>query len=258
MKFTSTFLLSCLLYSTANSQQWKLTGNYTLGLPQQQMGKNIQAIHSLQGGFLYRLPKQLNNLSVGIELGIGTYAQKQVEQTFTFDDMSTVVPVNYNSNVFNANLQTRFYLLKEERFFVVPYIMGKAGIYNFYSNVVIEDPHDPNGCAALDRKNIIRDKTAYWTAGGGLQIDPAIFSKKRIRDNIMIDISAQTIRGGRIDYINTKHLMDAQEIPEPGAKSVKARFVNASTQHIHEHSVAQVYTSPLRLFEIRAGVTVVF
>jgi hypothetical protein len=258
MKFTSTLLLCCLVYSSASSQQWKFTGNYSLGMPQKTMGKNIQAVHSLQAGLLYRLPKQLNNFFVGLEFGIGTYARKQVEQTFTFDGVSTVVPVNYNSNVFNANLQTRFHLLNEDRFFVVPYLVGKAGLYDFHSNVVIEDPDDPDGCHALDRKNIIRDKTLYWSAGGGIQIDPAFFSKKKRRENIRIDISAQTVRGGSIDYINTKHLMDAQSVPEPGAKTVTARFINASTQHIHEHSVAQLYTSALKLFEIRAGVTVIF
>jgi hypothetical protein len=161
--------------------------------------------------------------------------------------------------VINAKLVTRFHLLNEDRFFIIPYLVGKAGLYDFHSNVVVEDPDDPDGCVALDRKNIIRDQTLYWSAGGGIQIDPSVFSKKKRRENnVRIDISAQTVRGGSIDYINTKHLMNAQDVPEPGAKSVKARFINASTQHIHEHSVAQLYTSALRLFEIRAGVTVVF
>jgi len=32
------------------------------------------------------------------------------------------------------------------------------------------------------------------------------------------------------------------------------RFVNVSTQAIHEHQLAEVYNSPLRLLEIKAGV----
>src|SRR5688500_4079347 len=258
MKLTCTLIISCLFYFSASSQQWKLTGQYSLGLPQQQMGKNIQAVHSLQGGLFYRLPATLKNFFVGLEVGMGAYAHKQVDQTFMFDNVSTVVPVNYNSNMFNANLQTRFNLLDENKSLVVPYIVAKGGLYNLYSNVVIEDPNDPDGCTALDRENIINDKTLYWSGGVGLQIDPGIFSKHKRRGDLKIDISAHTIRGGSIDYINTKHLMNAQEVPEPGGKALKARFVNASTQHIHEHSVAQVYTSPLRLFEIRAGVAVIF
>ena len=72
----------------------------------------------------------------------------------------------------------------------------------------------------------------------------------------MIDISANTIHGGTISYINTKHLMDAQDIRTPEEKPLNVQFINASTQSIHEHTVAQVYTSPLRMLEFRAGITV--
>ena len=59
-------------------------------------------------------------------------------------------------------------------------------------------------------------------------------------------------------YIEGKLTIPAQEVPEPGGKQLTARFVNAGTNRIHEHSVAQVYNSPLRFFEIRAGITVAF
>jgi hypothetical protein len=258
MKYTSTLLFLCFTCFTASSQQWKFTGHYSLNLPQQQMGKNIQAAHSIQAAVLYSLPRGLKNFSIGAELGIGKYAHKKVDQTFEFEGMTTVVPVNYNSNLFNANIQARFNLWDERKTLVVPYLVARGGLYSLYSNVVIEDPENPDGCTALDRDNIINDKAMYWSAGGGFQIDPDLFRKNKRHGRLKIDISAQTIRGGSIDYINTKHLMDAQDVPEPGAKSVTARFINASTQHIHEHSVAQVYTSPLRFFEIRAGISVVF
>ena len=70
MKFTST-LLFCLLFFTSNSQQWKFTSSYSLGLPKQEMGKNIQPAHSLQTGILYQLPGALKQLSAGLEFGIG-------------------------------------------------------------------------------------------------------------------------------------------------------------------------------------------
>lgn len=254
MKFISTLLFSLLFFSV-HSQSWKLTGHYSLGVPQQEMGKNIPPAHSLQAGVLYQLPGQLKQLSVGLELGIGLYASKRIEQTFRFDNSSSIVPVNYNSNVFNANLQTRLNLLSDKNY-VIPYINLKGGLYNFFSNIVVEDPDDPDGCHALERENIINDKTMYWSAGGGLQIDPAIFSKYKHSGRVLIDISANTIQGGTLNYINTKRLVDAQTVNDPAGKPLHVRFVNASTQAIHEHTVAQVYTSPLRLLEFRAGVTV--
>jgi len=36
---------------------------------------------------------------------------------------------------------------------------------------------------------------------------------------------------------------------------LNVQFINASTQSIHEHKVAQVYTSPLKMLEFRAGIT---
>ncbi|HKC36972.1 MAG TPA: hypothetical protein VKB95_12950 [Chitinophagaceae bacterium] len=255
MKFTSTLLLSFLFFS-ANSQQWKLTSSYSLGIPRQDMGKNIQPAHSLQAGVLYQLPGALKQLSAGLELGLGMYANKTIDQTFQFDNTSTILPVDYSSNVFNANIQARLNLLSDKNF-IIPYINAKGGLYNFYSSVYIGDPTDGGGCHALEQENIINDKTMYWSAGGGLQINPVIFSKNRHSGKVMIDISANTIQGGTLNYINTKHLMDPQDITDPDGKPLNVEFINVSTQSIHEHTVAQVYTSPLRMLEFRAGITVI-
>jgi hypothetical protein len=257
MKLTSILLLLIAFSFSSYSQQWKLTGGYSLEIPKQEMSKNIQAANGLQAGVLYQLPGKLKRLSVGAELGVGTYASKRIDQTFQFDvNTSSIVPVNYNSNIFYSNFLARLNLLPDKSL-VIPYIDLKGGLYNFFSNIYIDDPNDPNGCHALQNENIVNDKTFYWSAGGGIQINPAVFSnRKKNRNEVMIDIGANTIRGGKMDYINTKHLIDPQTINDPGGKPLSVQFINASTQEIHEHTVAQVYTSPLRLLEFRVGVTV--
>jgi hypothetical protein len=256
MKSISTLLFFIIVFFSASSQQWKLISSYSLGVPKQEMGKNIPLAHSLEAGVLYQLPGSLKQLSVGMELGIGMYASKRIEQTFQFsNNTASVVPVDYNSNTFNANIQARLNLLNG-KYFIIPYLTAKGGLYSFFSNIYIDDPHDPDGCRALVQKNIINDKTMYWSAGGGLQIDPALFSKHKHRGNVLIDVSANTIHGGTLDYINTKDLVDAQIVSDPGGKPLQVQFINASTQQIHEHTVAQVYTSPLRMLEFRAGITV--
>lgn len=255
MKIISTLFLLIFSSSFSFSQQWKLNTGYSLGLMQQEMKENIQPAHSLQLGVLYQLP-QIKRLSVGLELGIGSYANEQIDQTFQFDNnTSAVVPVNYTSNVFNANLQARLNLVDETKFVVTPYINAKAGLYNFFSTIYIEDPHDPLGCRALEQESIINDKTMYWSAGGGLQVDLGYFSKKKKKNSVVLDFAANVIRGGTIDYINTKDLVEVQT-NNPTSKPVSVDFINASTQSIHEHTVAQLYTSPLRMLEIRAGVLI--
>lgn len=256
MKFISTLLLGFLFFS-ANSQQWQFTTSYSLGIPRQEMGQNIQPAHSLQTGILYQFPGELKRLSAGLEFGIGIYAHERIDQTFQFDNnTSTVLPVDYSSNVFNANLQARFNLLNNDNL-IIPYVNAKGGLYNFYSSVYIGDPEDEGGCRALEQDNIINDKTMYWSAGGGLQINPTIFSKNKRSSKVMIDIAANTIRGGTISYINTKHLMNAPTTSDPDGKPLDVQFINVGTQSIHEHTVAQVYTSPLRMLEFRLGVMVI-
>ena len=254
MKFISTFFFSFLFF-TANSQQWNFTTSYSLGIPRQEMGKNIQPAHSMQAGVFYQFPGAFQQLSAGFELGLGMYAHERIDQTFQFDNNTTaVLPVDYNSNVFNANLHVRFNLLSDKNL-IIPYINAKGGLYNFYSSIYIGDPEDDGGCRALEQENMINDKTMYWSAGGGLLINPTIFSKNKHSSKVMIDFSANTIRGGTLNYINTKHLMDAQAMNDPDGKPLNVEFINVSTQSIHEHTVAQVYTSTLRMLEFRAGIT---
>jgi hypothetical protein len=255
MKITSTLLLLTIISFSAQSQL-KIFGGYSLGVPQGDMNKNIPPSHGLHGGVFYFLPGALKNLGFGLETGIGVYSNKRIEQTFQFsNNEAAIVPVNYSSCVFNVNLQTRLNLLKETKW-IVPYVTLKGGLYNFFSNVTIEDPNDPGGCHALQRENIINDKTLYWSAGGGLQINPALFAKTKYLRKLSIDLSVNTIRGGHISYINTRDLMDAQAINDPEGKPLNVQFINVSTQEIHEHSVAQVYTSALRLLDIKAGIIV--
>jgi hypothetical protein len=139
------------------------------------------------------------------------------------------------------------------RNFISPYINAKGGLYVFYSNIFVDDPRDANGCHAIEQKTILNDRTLYWSAGGGLLINA--FSKEKKRSKVMIDASANTIHGGPVSYINTKRLIDAQTMNDPGGKPLNVQFINASTQSIHEHTVAQVYTTPLRMLEFRLGIT---
>jgi hypothetical protein len=256
MKLISTLLFFTILSLTSQAQLWKMTAGYNLSLMQQDMKKNIPPAHSIHWGIACQLPGKWSRVTAGTELGFGIYASKTKEQTFNFGSSSAVVPVNYNSNVFTANLQLRYDLADDAKL-VIPYINAKGGLYSFFSNVYIEDPNDPLGCKALQQENIISDKTFYWSAGAGLQVNTGFFAKTKEHKTILLDLGVNLVRGGTLDYINTKRLMDVQN-STPQSKPVSVQFVNASTQEIHEHTVAQVYTSPLRMLEIKAGVIFLF
>ena len=253
MKLIYTLLFISVSYSA--SSQFYLSSGYSLNLPRQQMKENIRSVHSFTLSGLYRLPGKMDRVQFGADFGWGMYASTRKEQTFTFTNGAiTRADVFYNSMVVQGGLQARIDLLRNKA--VTPYLNGKTGYTSFYSNVFVQDPHDPDGCAPLDQRNIIKDGTIYTGYGGGLQIDWGIFGKRGKRNNGWIDLSVNNIRGGTLDYINTKKLVDANNPPTNSeGKPLNVTFINASTQQLHEHQVAEVYTSPLRMLEIKISAT---
>lgn len=253
MKLIYTFIF--LSISIFSSGQFYLSSGYSLSLPKQEMKKNIKAVHSLALSGLYRLPGKMDRVQIGADFGWGMYASTRKEQTFTFSNGDiTRTDVFYSSMVVQGGLQTRIDLLRNKA--ITPYLNGKTGYTSFYSNIFVEDPDDPGGCAPLDQRNIIKDGTIYTGYGGGLQIDWSIFSKNSRKNRGWIDLSVNNIQGGNLNYINTKKLVDANNPPvNSDGKPLNITFVNASTQQLHEHQVAEVYTSPLRMLEIKISAT---
>ena len=236
----------------AFSQNFYMDAAYVLGAPQQKMNDNINPLHTLSLGGRYQVPGTNKRLELGAEAGWGTYANTSKQQTFNFPNGSTTITqVNYSSNVLQAAATGRFLLCPESK--LTAYISGKLGYASFYSNIFIEDPHDVDGCQPLDQKNIIRDGTFMAGYGGGLRADVAFFCKDASKKRMFVDLGVQSVRGGNLDYINTKKLIDASAPPPPGedGKAVSVKFINATTNEIHEHQVAEVYTTPLRMLEFR-------
>ena len=242
--------------SICSSAQIKGGISYSLSLPLQEMKQNIRPVHSLNISFLSRV-KGLSKLSWGIEGGFGQYAAFTKDQDIRFPDGSGInTKVSYSSNVASAGILTRFNLFKETK--LNPYLLGKLGYASFFSTVTVADPEDDDDCKPLDKKTPISDHSFFAAYGAGLQID--ISSKKKPK-NAWIDISVSQLHGTKLDYINIKdikdHVHNDPNNPAPAMnKSVplSIRFVNVSTQAIHEHQLAEVYNSPLRLLEIKAGV----
>ena len=254
--------MSFIILHFSSSAQFELGGSYSLSLPRQEMASNIQPLHSLNSTLLYRLPGKFSRVAVGSEIGIGLYAFVSKDQDLRFPDGSGInTTVVYSSNVFQANLLGRVRLFEKAK--LNPYINGKGGYANFFSNVTIEDPDDPSACRPLDRKNLINDHTFYFAYGGGVELDLSLFSKNQKQGVAVIDIAANSVRGGNLDYINTKNIQEHVHVdpnnpppsPQPGKSTpLNVRFINVSTQAIHEHQVAEVYNSPLRMLDIRIGV----
>ena len=249
MRFLYTLIFSGM--SLLSQGQFYFSSGYAMGIPKGKMADNINLSHSLAVSGQYRLPGAFSRILLGTDLSYGVYAHTSKTQTFTFDNGSTTrTKVNYSSYAVQAGLSGKLLLLQDK--LVVPYISGKAGYTGFYSDIYIEDPIDGGNCHPLDHRNIIRDGVFSTGYGGGLQLDWSVLSRNTRKGRNWIDLSVMHTRGGNMNYINTKKLVDPSNPPVGGdGKPLNVPFINASTNQIHEHQVAQVYTTPLRLLELR-------
>lgn len=248
MKHLYTTIIGSLLLGTTMAQL-SVGSGYQLALPLAQMKTNINPTHSLVVAGLYQLPR-MRQLSVGLEFGIGTYAQKNMEQTFTFSNGNqTVTNVNYSSNMWQGAALVRYDLTKNAA--ITPYVSSKVGYNRLYANIRIDDPHDSDGCHPLDKKSLLGDGTMTASAGLGVKLDMAAFSRSWDKGQAWFDLSVHYTRGSNVSYINTRKLSSATTASSEGAQPLNLQFINVSTQNIHEHQVAEVFTSPLRMLQLQ-------
>lgn len=226
--------------------QFEITGGYSIAIPRGKLNDYINLTHSVALRGIYRLPVN-PKVWLGTDLSIGTYAQKTEQQTYQFTNgITTTTNVRFSSNVFNGHMETGYDFISQRK--IVPYVTVKAGLSNFYSSIYIEDPHDADGCRPLDNKNVFGDVTFSYGAGAGFRLDGKQFFKSSSH-NWAIDFSVTYLTGGTLDYLNVRHLQDNAA----SSKEFMVKFVNVTTNEIHEHKVAEVYTSKLKQIDVRLG-----
>lgn len=265
MKKLFTFYVLCLM-TVSGYAQFSGSFNYSAGIPQASMARNINAVHQmvLTGG--YKLPRQFSFLTVGAEIGLGTYANMRVPITLSFDNSPpTSTHMNYSSNTFNANAMLSVDLTRDA--LITPYLTVKGGMYNFHSNIRIDDPQDRDACRPLESKSILSNNTLAYTYGGGLRYQ--IFRNKDVcsRRQQYIDFQITNTTGGTMEYINTKKLKDPHQHTASissssgdgdEVKPLEMNFINVQSNVVHNHKVAEVFKTPLRLLDIRIGYFIAF
>jgi len=249
-----------LLISTLNClAQGDIGIAYTVGVPLQTLAKHTQPAHQAVFTGNFRLPVKAHPyFFAGIELGIGNYAHKTIEQTFKFSDGTTTrTDVRYNSNIGFANAVFRYDIPFKGR--VVPYVNLKGGVTSLFTGIYVEDPKNPDGCEALDKDLAFKDATMTYSYGGGFRIN--ISKQKNGRHSYLLDLGVNNTRGGNVDYLNVKDLGEHDHSTMGGtsdAKPLTTKFINVNTQSIHEHQLAEVYNSPIRILQINLGLVVKF
>jgi hypothetical protein len=252
-----TFYIFVFVFITMSLQAQFRTGiSYVLGVPLSKMADNINPIHqvNVSGGYT---PASFKWITFGAELGAGNYANKRVLTTFNFGNGNpTETYVNYSSNTISTNANFAINFTKDKLF--TPYVIVKTGYSKFFSNIFVEDPKDIDGCKALEKKSIIKDKTTTLSYGGGFRYEVGNKSKSKKGVRQFIEFQIAKVKGGDVDYINTRNLLEphhtnSSNTNSNGGKSVAMSFINVQSNVIHNHYVAEMYTTPLRLVEIKLG-----
>lgn len=233
------------------SQAQKLEGGigYNLFLPLQGMKDGFKSANGLGIDLLFH-PKKTSFIGFGLDLQGSDYASTtQSEEYFFRDGTSTITDVSFTSTIVSGGLIARLELPRKK--VVNPYIDFKVGGMSMFSNIYIADPNDNSGCKPLNSKTLVSDFNWYAGAGGGIKID---VGKRAKKGKHFIDVSVYYLAGGWFTYANMDR-MQAHDLNDlvpvdPKSEPLNVKFINISTQEIHEHRVANMYTDRLSLLKV--------
>jgi len=220
------------------------------------------------GATLFFKPVEDSRFSVVSDLSAGCFAYKTIKQDYIFTDGgSTSTNVNYSSNMMKALLGFQLDFGKRNDA-CIPYLRVQGG-YNFMnSKIYIEDPSDPDGCKALENRITFSNGNFIYSLGGGLLINLKRYAGNEPPKNNhhYIDISLSYLGGSRAQYVNVNYMTDTEHgvtngcnmSSMPGTRDLDAKFVNVSTNNVHEHKIAEVYTSPFKMINFKIGYVFLF
>jgi hypothetical protein len=227
--------------------------------PQGTMADNIRGANGFSTQLGYRIPILKNKFVISSEFGTGRYGKQKLEQTFQNDVVQT--PTNFMVNYINfanfSHLNLRYEILKDKN--VTPFVHVTGGRQTLGTRVRINVHEDQVGgdeCVPLEDEVTFRKRNLVWGYGGGFMIN--LLSKSDMKHGIpyvRLNFSVTQIKGGNIEYINVKQLQQVTTLPNPndGSKEWAVPFTNVNTNNIHNHTIARVYSSPLRQIQFRLG-----
>lgn len=196
-------------------------------------------------------------VSLELKANLGGYSSRTVAQTYQFDDGSqTTTDVTYSSGMNKMLIGTKIMMGGDYRT-IRGYLTPQIGTARFRSKITVADPEDQDGCHPLDSD--IRQKDRGWIYGGEIGAEIVL---SRLLPNQVSDeghtlfLSASYLRGfDHFEYVNVKYMTDEVHttMATHTTADLNARFINLSTNNIHEHKVAELYHTPFEMIGIQIG-----
>lgn len=235
-----------LFCSTGAFSQFNIQYNFVRPVGEQ--GKHITQMHGAVLSFDIKLKN--SPFYISPEIGTNIYGLKTVEQELPFDNgYVTKTDVNYNTSMNNFAVALRFQPPTGKHF--QPFLAVRTGVLYYHSSMTIEDPEDPLGCRALEKRALVKDITWMASAGAGFRLDGKAFSGKESR--VALDFAAYYTHGGEAQYLKMNKGHD-HSAPDPKSQDYYVKFQHIPSGEVHEHALGKVYTTASQLVELRLGV----
>lgn len=226
----------------------QLNMQYNFVRPVGKQGDNINQMHGLVLSWDIKLKN--SPFYVTPELGLNIYGLKTLEQELPFHNgYVTTTDVNYTTSMNTYAVALKFQPPSKTNF--QPFLAIRAGGVHYHSNMTIEDPEDPMGCRALEKKVLVKDFTWMASGGAGFRLDGKAFSGRQSR--VAIDFSAFYTHGGEAEYLKMGKGHDHGS-GDPKSNMYYVKFEHIPSGEVHEHAIGTIYTTATRLLEFRLGV----
>lgn len=143
------------------------------------------------------------------------------------------------------------------------YITPQVGINLMRSRIRIADPEDVDDCMPLE--NRISHKSYGFTYGleAGMELDIVALIRSDDYSDSRLYVSLSFMNSfKKTDYINTRFMNEHEHgvydtshgnHTDPDGRPLTAQFVNISNNDLHEHKVAEIYSTYLRFFTVNIG-----
>ncbi|HYF32728.1 MAG TPA: hypothetical protein VD993_16495 [Chitinophagaceae bacterium] len=226
----------------------QLNMQYNFARPIGTQGENINQMHGLALGWEIKLKN--SPFVVVPEMAFNLYGLKTLEQELPFHNgYVTRTDVNYTTSMNSYSVALKFQPPTKNNF--QPFMAIRAGGLHYHSNMTIEDPEDPMGCRALEKKALVKDFTWMASGGVGFRLDGKAFSGRDSK--VAIDFSAFYTHGGEAQYLKMSKGHD-HSAGNPKSNQYYVKFEHIPSGEVHEHAIGTVYNTATRLLEFRLGV----
>jgi hypothetical protein len=192
----------------------------------------------------------------------GMYYSKTLQQTYTFDDSSsTITDVNYTSGLQKYLLGAKVMIGHEYRS-VRGFITPQIGLGRARTKIFIADPEDEDGCRPLESRNTQKFTSGVYGGEVGVEFDLYRLFPNFLYENKHNLVIAGTFLAGfkHFEYVNVEYMQNESHSTDVSHddRDINATFINVGSNALHEHKIAELYHTPLRMWGISIGYTINF